>query len=247
MRDILVSVIIPYYKKKKYIKKTLASVLNQTYKNIEVILIYDDEDKNDLNYIKKIVKNNRKIKIINNKKNLGPGLSRNKGIKNSKGQFIAFIDSDDTWKKNKIKYQLEKMLVYKFDFSHTTYSILDKNNKVKSRRIAYSYFGVKELIKSCNVGLSTVMINKKILKKLNFPPLATKEDFVLWIKILQSGNNLLGIKKNLTFWRKLENSQSSSLIQKLFDGFQVYYNYLDFNFFKSIFYLLILSINFLKK
>ena len=76
--------------KKKYIKKTINSVLNQTYKNFEIIIIYDDEDKTDLIYLRKNFEKNKKIKIIENKSNIGAGLSRNNGIKNSKAKYIAF-------------------------------------------------------------------------------------------------------------------------------------------------------------
>ena len=77
----LISVIIPYYKKKEYIISSINSVLNQTYKNLEIIIIYDDLNKEDLNLLKKIKKKDKRIKIYINKKNLGAGRSRNKGIK----------------------------------------------------------------------------------------------------------------------------------------------------------------------
>ena len=76
----LVSVILPYYKKINFIKQTINSILNQNYKNLEIILVYDDEDKKDLKKIKKIIKNKKKIKLYINKKNIGAGHSRNKGI-----------------------------------------------------------------------------------------------------------------------------------------------------------------------
>lgn len=247
MRDILISIIIPYYRKKKYIKKTLVSVLNQTYKNIEIIIIYDDQSKDDLRYLKTIIADNSKIKIIDNKENIGPGFSRNKGIKISKGEYIAFIDSDDIWKKNKLKYQLKQMLKMKYDFSHTSYSIINDRNKVTGLRVAKSYSDINKLIKSCDIGLSTVMLKNRILKKFNFPSLKTKEDFVLWINIIKSGHTLLGINKNLTLWRNVKNSQSSNIMQKLLDGYRVYNRYLKFNFIMSMYYLLILCLNFLKK
>ena len=105
----LVSVIIPYYKKKKYIWNTVKSVLNQTYKKFEIIIVYDDDEKKDLYLIKEIKKKDKRIKLIINKKNIGAGQSRNKGIKLSKGKYIAFIDSDDLWKKNKLLEQIKVM------------------------------------------------------------------------------------------------------------------------------------------
>ena len=86
----LVSVIIPYYKKIDFIKKTLNSVLDQTFQDFEIILIYDDVNLDDLKVIENLIKSNPKVKLIQNKKNLGAGLSRNVGIKNSSGKIIAF-------------------------------------------------------------------------------------------------------------------------------------------------------------
>ena len=106
----LVSVIIPYYKNRSFIKICLNSVLKQTYKKLEIIIIYDDPDQKDLIYIKSLINSDRRVQIIINKKNLGAGVSRNIGIKNSKGKFISFIDSDDTWKLHKIKYQINIMI-----------------------------------------------------------------------------------------------------------------------------------------
>jgi teichuronic acid biosynthesis glycosyltransferase TuaG len=76
----LVSIIIPYYKKIHYIEKTIHSILNQTYKKIEVIIVYDDQDLDDYKTIKKLIKNDKRFKLILNNKNLGAGPSRNKGI-----------------------------------------------------------------------------------------------------------------------------------------------------------------------
>ena len=100
-RKILISVIIPYYKKKNFIFKYLKSVLSQSHKKIEVLIIYDDEELDDFLYIKKIIKKDNRVKIIKNKFNKGVSASRNIGIKKSKGKFIAFLDADDKWHTNK--------------------------------------------------------------------------------------------------------------------------------------------------
>ena len=120
----LVSIITPYYKKKKYIELTINSVLQQTYKNFELIIIYDDQNKEDLNLLKNLTKKDKRIKLYINKKNLGAGRSRNKGIKLSKGSLIAFLDADDLWLHNKIQKQIFFMKKNSIDVSHTSYHII---------------------------------------------------------------------------------------------------------------------------
>lgn len=104
------SIIIPYFRKKTFFKKTIRSITNQTQRNFEVIVIYDDEDLSELNYVKNIIQKDKRLKLHINKKNLGAGGSRNLGIKLAKGKFICFIDADDIWMKNKLKTQIDFMI-----------------------------------------------------------------------------------------------------------------------------------------
>ena len=105
----LVSIIIPYYKKRKYILKTINSILNQSYNYFEIIIVYDDENLSDLSYLEELFKSNKKIRILKNSQTIGAGFSRNRGIVNAKGEFIAFIDADDTWKRLKLENQINFM------------------------------------------------------------------------------------------------------------------------------------------
>lgn len=244
----LISVIIPFYKKKNFIKKTIDSVLNQTHDNFEIIIIYDDPEKKDLEYLKNLFGENKKIKIIINNKNLGAGLSRNIGIDQSKGDYIGFLDADDIWLKNKVQTQISFMKKNNFRISHTSYKIIDQNDKFKSIRNARNFYNFKDLLKSCDIGLSTVILHKSIITdELRFPNLKTKEDFVFWLKILRSGIPIGAVDEYLTNWRKTKNSLSSSILQKLFDGYRVYRNYMKYNQLKSFYLLICLSLNFLKK
>ena len=244
----LVSVVIPYFKKKEYIDRCIQSVLTQSYRNFEIIVIYDDQDYSDLKYLKKIANRNKRINLVINHKNLGAGLSRNKGVKISKGKFIAFLDADDYWDKNKLKYQVKFMKDSNHLATHTSYYIINNKNKKKKTRVARNFYEINDLLYSCDIGLSTIIIKKNIFSKnIKFPNIKTKEDFVLWLNLLKKKIPIIGFKKKLTYWRKLNNSLSSSTIQKLYDGFKVYYIYMDYGFIKSIFYLFYLSINFLKK
>ena len=244
----LISIIIPYYKKREYISETINSVLNQSYRKFEILIIYDDDNLSDLNYIEKLFQSEEKIRIIKNSQTIGAGLSRNKGIQNSKGEYIAFIDADDIWKRYKLENQINFMKKKKIKFSHTTYEIIDKNDRVLGERVSRNFEKVDDLIKSCDIGLSTVILKKEIINdETKFPNLKTKEDFVLWLKILQRNISINSLNENLTSWRKLENSLSSSITQKLKDAFKVYNHYMKFNFIKSCYYVIYLSIKFLKK
>ena len=244
----LVSIVIPYFKKKEYINDCINSVLNQTYKNIEIIIVYDDEDQSDLDYIRNIVKPNKRIKLLINNKSIGAGPSRNKGIKFCKGKFVAFLDADDYWNKAKLNIQINFMKANNYQVSHTSYQIVNDNKKIISFRKAKSFFHLNDLLYSCDIGLSTIIIKKNVFSEnIKFPKINTKEDFVLWLRLLQKKIPIIGLNKNLTYWRKLDNSLSSSSIQKIFDGFRVYHTYMNFSLLRSIFNLICLSINFLRK
>ena len=243
----LISIIIPYYKKKKFFQKTIKSVLKQTHKNFEIILIYDDVDKTELPFVKLTLRKIKNVKIIINKKNFGAGYSRNIGIKKSNSRLIAFLDYDDTWHKDKLKKQIKFMKMKKVDFSFTDYSIIDKNEKKIKIIKAPKIITYQNLLFSCDIGLSTVMINARLLKKEKFPNLKTKEDYLLWIKLSKKKIKMLGINETLASWRKTNNSLSSSIIQKLKDAFLVYNYHLKFNFLKSLILVFLLSINSLTK
>ena len=243
----LVSVIMPYYKKKKYIELAVNSVIQQTYKNFELIIVHDDENKEDLNFLKNLIKKDKRIKLYINKKNLGAGESRNKGIKLSQGSLIAFLDADDLWTRNKLKKQIFFMKKSLVDISHTSYHIINSDNKIIGNRIAKD-MNHKLLLSSCDIGLSTVIMKKEIItNKIKFANINTKEDYVLWLKITLSNKTIFALKKNLTKWRKLNNSLSASKIQKIYDGYLVYRKYMNFSLLKSFICLLLLSFNYVLK
>jgi len=241
----LVSIILPYFNKREYIKETIYSLLDQTYQDFEIIVV-DDESSEDskiiLNEIKKI---DPRIYILKNSKNLGAGYSRNKAIKFSKGKFLAFCDCDDLWSQNKLNNQLRFMKKFNIDACHTSYSIINDLGKIIGERRAASQLNYKNLLNSCDIGLSTVIIKKKLLDNFEifFPNLKTKEDYILWLKLTKKGIIFFGLDEKLTKWRKLKNSLSASSVQKIFDGYKVYNTYLNYSVIRSLFKLIILSVN----
>ena len=242
-KEPLISIVITYYKKKKFIKKTINSIFMQNYKNYEIILVYDDDDKNDLKYLRDLLKPFKIKKLIINNKNLGVAKSRNLAIKYCKGYYIAFIDSDDLWKNNKLRDQYNFMKKKSSLFSFTSYDVIDENNKIIKKRKVNLDAEYKKLSRSNFIGLSTVMINKKLFSKIVFPNLKTQEDFGLWLSLIRAGIKLNHLDKSLSFWRKTNNSLSSNIFYKFRDAFKLFYIYENKNLINSIFSVLILSYN----
>ena len=236
-----VSIIMPYYKKLPFFEKAYYSALNQSYSNIEIIIIYDDHDLTELSFVKKIINNKRNTILIINKKNYGVGFSRNIGINRSKGFYIAFLDCDDFWKKNKLRYQVNVMDKMKLDFSYTGYSVINENNNFLYNVPVKNFLTYSNLLRSCDIGLSTVMIKRQLLKKFKFSRMKTKEDYLLWLQISKNNILIYGIKKYLSLWRKCNNSLSSNIFQKIKDAFNIYYRHEKQGFITALLSIIVLS------
>ena len=242
-----VSVIMPYYKKLCFFEESYNSALNQNYSNIEIIIIYDDDDLTELSFIKKIINNRKNTILIINKKNYGVGFSRNIGINRSQGFYISFLDCDDVWKKNKLRNQVFIMNKLKLDFSFTGYTVINENNNFLYNVPAKNFLTHADLLKSSDIGLSTVMIKKEIFKRFKFSGMITKEDYLLWLQISKNNKIIYGIKKPLSLWRKCNSSLSSNIVQKIRDAFNIYYKHEKQGFIKSLISIIILSFYAYKK
>ena len=156
---------------------------------------------------------------------------------------MAFIDSDDIWKKNKLSIQINFMKKTLSDFTFTSYTIISENDKLIGKRKAIKDAEYMDMIRSNYIGLSTVVVNLKKIKNFKFPNLRSQEDFALWLLLLRKGYKLNYLNQFLTSWRKTKNSLSSNIFQKISDAFKLYYLYENKNFIISIYSVLILSLN----
>ncbi len=240
---------MPYYRKSEFIDESINSILNQTYQKFEIIIIDDELSENSSRVLNSIECLDPRIKIYKNKENQGAGPSRNYGINLCSGEYIAFCDCDDLWKPEKLEKQFRFMKEFNLSFSFTSYEIINNKSLKIGQREAQKELSFKQLRNSCDIGLSTVVIRKDIFKnnKLRFGKTKTKEDFVLWLLLAKNGVKISGIKEFLVSWRKNSGSLSSSNIQKIIDGYRVYRNYLHYSRIKSLFFLIILSLNFMLK
>ena len=215
-----VSIIIPLYNEEKYIKECVNSVVNQTYKNIEIIVINDKSTDNSLNELKSI--RDKRIKIIDLKENKGVSNARNLGVKEANGEYICFLDSDDFWHKDKLKKQIKFIKNKAFIYSDYMYTKANGEN-VKKVVVPKSLI-YKEALKNTCIFTSTVMFDmKKIDKKdLFMPNLQIGEDTYVWWNILKKGITAYGMNEVLAYYRRKKNSLSSNKIKAVICAFKLY-------------------------
>ena len=242
----LVSIVVPYYQCKDYIFQSVNSVINQTYKNWELIIIDDENSKSSESLLNKIKGKNKNIKIFSTKSSIGVGQARNLGIKKSKGKFVAFLDSDDYWHKNKIEKQIIFLKKTNVDIFYTGYSAF-YNNKIVYRPATPLFMNYYNFSKECPICCSSVLIKKKILNKFKFKNYKNKEDYELWLRITKKKINFFGLNEYLTFYRIRKDSLSSFHLSKIINAFKIYKKYYSFNFFFIFFCITRLYINALKK
>jgi len=242
-----ISIIVPIFDKTHFFYLAIKSILQQTYKNFEVIVVFDSSNLKEFNAIRKSLKKYKKIRFINNGNNFGVAYSRNRALKLSNGKYVAFLDSDDLWHEKKLEYQINFMKINNLDFSHTSYNIINTKNKIIATRLAKPVISYKELLNSCDIGTSTVMLKKNILNNEKFKNLKTKEDYALWLALAKKNIKISGINKILVSWRKNPSSLSSSTFQKIKDAFKIYYEIEKFSFFYSVYRVFVLSFNFVVK
>ena len=245
-QDELISVIIPFYNEENYFDECLESVLNQTYQNLEIIIINDGSDKFFEEKLKNLqLKYSNIIKVFN-KENEGAGYARNFGIQKSKGDYIAFLDADDVWLPFKLQHQLNLLKKHKVDFIHGSYLIVDESENFRGKFIAKN-LNYNQLIASCDVGLSSVLVKSDLIKKHLFENISTKEDYVCWLSIIKEINELYGDDKTVMKYRNKKKSLSSNIFIKFINAFKVYYIYEKKNSFISFYKTINLSINWISK
>ena len=240
----LVSIITPTYNSEKFINETIGSVLKQTYKNWELILIDDASTDDTLRIIKSYIKNNFNISLIRNSSNQGAGVSRNKGILEAKGDFIAFLDADDTWRPNKLKTQIKFMIENNVDVCYSSYDLIDEDGiKLNKRVNSLPTLSYRKLLKSNYVGNLTGMYNCKSLGKIVSNKLRKRQDWILWLyAIKKSGKPAKGIKESLAYYRVRKNSMSSNKIGLIKYNYLVYREGMKFSILKSVFCFIIFVI-----
>ncbi|PPR33811.1 MAG: UDP-Glc:alpha-D-GlcNAc-diphosphoundecaprenol beta-1,3-glucosyltransferase WfgD [Alphaproteobacteria bacterium MarineAlpha6_Bin5] len=180
-----VSVIIPTYNRKAFLTNAIDSVLSQTYQNLELIIIDDGSSDKSLDFIKKKYPKIRFFK----QRNKGVSSARNKGIKLSSYEWVAFLDSDDRWHPKKLEKQINYLIKYsKYEICHTDEVWIKNGSKINQHKKHQKFGGFifDKCLDICKISPSSVIVNKKIFKKIGLfdESLPVCEDYDLWLRIL---------------------------------------------------------------
>lgn len=237
----LVSIIMPTYNSENYISESIKSVINQSYENWELLITDDFSTDNTIKIIHDFQKQDDRIILFNLKVNKGSGVARNNSISNAKGRFIAFLDSDDRWKPNKLKTQIDFMLFNKLALTYSGYDIINEKGAYIKTIIAPKSINYSEILSNNYIGCLTAIYDTNRIGKKYMPDIRRRQDWVLWINILELIRETKGITDSLAIYVDRKDSISGNKFLMLKYNWKVYSDILGFNKVKSFF----LMINFI--
>ena len=233
-----VSIIVPMYNAEKFIRKTIESVISQTYQNWEMLIINDVSTDNSLAIVSEFVKKDERIKIVNTEKNVGVVKGRNFLIELASGRYIAFLDSDDYWHNEKLEKQIKFMKEKNASISCTEYTRVRENGEKINEVIIKPEISYTDMLKNNYLGCLTVMYDVKKIGKRYFKELEKNEDYVLWLEIVKDVKTIYGLKENLAYYRVLDNSRSSNKAKTAKVRWEIYRKVEKLPLLKSIYYFM---------
>ena len=232
----LISVIMPSFNSNEYIPYAINSVLNQTYEKWELLIIDNNSNDATIETVNEFIKKNNKIKLIKSNYNNGPGFARNLGIKQSKGKYLAFLDSDDFWDSKFLESLIYFLKINKYYFVYCPYFIYtNKNSKLNN---VLPYACESNILKSNPLSCLAILIEKD---KFNFKfdtIMKTHEDIDMWIKIINLNGIAHRYNEPLAYYRQRKHSLSSKKLRNAIDRWRFLRINMKFNLLKSLYYFL---------
>lgn len=207
----LVSIITPTYNCRKFIAATIQSVIDQTYSNWEMIIVDDCSQDETGIIVHKYMALDKRIQYLRLLKNSGPAIARNKAMEIAKGQYMAFLDSDDLWYKEKLEKQIKWMQFHNYPFTCTSYEQIDESgNKLNKIIHSLKRTDYNRLLLDCPVGNSTVIYNRDHMGNFKVPNIRKRNDDALWLQMLKKEHYIYGFPNVLMEYRVRRNSISSN-------------------------------------
>ena len=209
----LVSIIMPSYNTAKYIAAAIVSVQNQTYTNWELVVV-DDYSTDDTDKVVKPLLSDARIRYLKNEKNSGAAVSRNRALRESKGKWIAFLDSDDIWVPEKLEKQIRFMEQNGYAFTYTDYMI-----QLNGTWLPYIYTGPsvvnrRKMYDYCYFSTITVMYDREKIGLIQIENLRKNNDYAMWLQVIEK-SDCYRLPECMSYYIKHEGSVSSGKKWKL--------------------------------
>lgn len=231
-----VSVVMPVYNGEAFIAESIRSVIQQSYQNWELIVVDDASVDTSVDRVKALCSDDERIRLIQLERNSGAAFARNKAIERARGQYIAFLDSDDLWLPHKLERQLAFMQAVSAAFSYSAYEKVDVNGMTWGqvsvpRKVEYS-----DLLKTCSIGCLTAMYDTKYFGKVHMPNIRKRQDLGLWLGLLKKTKYAYGLNETLAKYRLRPDSISSNKLSAAKYQWLLYRDVERLNLLKSIYY-----------
>lgn len=202
----LISIVMPSYNTDKYIENSINSVINQTYTNWELIIVDDCSSDNTDEIIRGF--DDIRIRYVKNDRNSGAAISRNRALRLAQGRWIAFLDSDDLWRPEKLEKQLQFMKEHGYSFTFTDYRIKLNGRWLPYINIGPSIITKRRLYNYCYISTITVMYDRERVGLIQIEDIRKNNDYAMWFQAIEK-TNFYRLPECLSFYVKHENSVSS--------------------------------------
>lgn len=235
----MVSVVMPTYNCASFIQEAVESVVAQTYPSWELIIVDDCSTDNTKAVLAPYLAKYPNIHYTFLEKNSGPAVARSEALKQVKGDYVAFLDSDDLWTPNKLSLQIDFMKQKKVPFSATGYELIGEDGTSKGiallppQKTNYD----KMLRLSCPVGNLTIMYDRRIIGDQQVPSIKKRNDFALWLQILHKTDACYGMPNVLGKYRVRKSSISRNKLTLLSYHWDLYYHIEKLGVVKSVWYI----------
>ncbi len=222
----LASIITATYNSQDYVRYCYESILSQIETDWEWLVTDDCSQDNTFNILSAIQKEDSRVKVFRNPENSGAAISRNRSLKDARGRYIAFLDSDDTWSPQKLSKQIEFM-EEGHDFSFTSFRVVEydtgKEKGLVDKELKKSEFGYVDFLKKeATFGCSTVMLRNKTDHVFSMPNIRTGQDYAFWLSVVRSGCQAVWFPETLTNYFVRKESISRNKFKKAVRQWHIY-------------------------
>jgi len=243
----LVSVIMAAYNAEKTIRQAIISVLGQTYRNLELLVVDDGSKDSTEEIVKRFAIKDNRIKLLHSSSNYGVSKARKCALEKAEGNWIAILDSDDIWMPDKLEKQIRFQRVWNAELLFTGSSFMTKNGKLIGWELHVpEEISYRKLLKQNLISNSSVLVKRSLYKKFYVEGDSIHEDFAVWLGITKAGTRAYGIDEPLLIYRLTGTSKSGNKLHAAKMNWNTY-RYIGLNVLEACYYMVWYTMNGLLK